>query len=283
MAGLLAYWFTMRQTAPPPGKVLTLKSNRGMLAQDSGQVLTGTRVQLADGTLLDPAVMANGAIMKHGVLSLVKAPGGICFSSAADPGLADSAIFTTITTPAGGRFTVWLPDGTEVILNAASSLRFPVVFNARHRTVEASGELYFHVRQRNSPKGRIPFFVHTSGMNMEVLGTRFNVHVYPKEKLATATLEEGSLRVWKQVLHNHTVSNSKDRVDVILRPGQQALISNHTTGADMGGIRVEEVNLQEVLSWKMEQSMENKKTPCSRRAIDGSSGTRSEKQEGAKR
>jgi hypothetical protein len=264
MAGLLAYWFTMRKAVSLPGKVLTLKNNRKMLAQDSGQALTGIQVQFADGVVLDPAVMVNGAVMQQGSLSLVKGPRSICFSSAADPASTDSALFTTISTPAGEAFTVWLPDGTEVILNAASSLRFPVVFNARHRTVEASGELYFHVQQRSSREGRIPFFVYTSGMNMEVPGTRFNVHVYPKEKLATATLEEGSLRVWKQVLHGQPATNSRDRLDVILRPGQQALISNHTTGADMGGIRVEEVDLQKVLSWKITQAMENKKTPCSR-------------------
>lgn len=262
VAGLLAYWFSMRRPALQSGNALTVRDNRKIAVPETPQAPARSQVQFADGILLDPITMANGTQLKHGALKLMKDSGGIRFSSSADPLSADTALFTTLSTPAGGNFTVWLPDGTEVLLNAASSLRFPVVFNTRHRTVEASGELYFHVRQQNSRKGRVPFFVHTSGMNMEVLGTRFNVHVYPQEKLATATLEEGSLRVWKQVLHTNATTNSRDRVDVILKPGQQALISNSTDGADMGGIRVEQVNLQEVLLWK--NAIESTKTPCSR-------------------
>ncbi len=114
---------------------------------------------------------------------------------------------------------------------------FQVGTSARHRTVRSQW-WYFHVRQQYSGKVRVHSLNYiASGMNLEVLGTRFNVHVYPQEKLATATLEEGSLRVWKQVLHSDTATNSRDRVDVVLKPGQQALISNSTDGADMGGIR----------------------------------------------
>lgn len=247
-AGILIIRFTSRRLLSPATTATTAGGMNNEVAGGSLQSLAKGLIQFADGSLLDPGSMANGTVLQYGALKLLKEPGGIRFSTSGNPAPADSTLFTIFRTPVGGSYTIWLPDGTEVMLNAASSLRFPVVFTPHQRTVEASGELYFNVQK--SMQRNIPFFVHTSCMNMEVLGTKFNVHVYPKEKLASATLEEGSLRVWKQVLNVNHKADGDVRVDVVLAPGQQAQISNHSGGVDMGGIRVENVNMQEVLSWK---------------------------------
>jgi ferric-dicitrate binding protein FerR (iron transport regulator) len=250
IAGLLCFWFNR----PSSGSMVsTAEAGITEAEPETTGAPARSQVRFADGRLLYPDTMPHGAVLEHGQLKLTREPGGVRVKTIAAGSFADSALFTTITTSAGEKLTVWLPDGTEVKLNDASLLRFPVLFSAKGRAVEASGELYFDVSKQGAGGSRIPFFVHTSGMNMEAQAARFNVHVYPQDKLAAATLEAGSLRVWKQVLHFGSGMNSRDRVDVVLEPGQQAQISNSTDGSDMGGIRVEQVDLQEVLSWKNEQ------------------------------
>lgn len=218
-------------------------------AEKSSNV-TARLLQLGDGSLINTDTIQNGLAINTGGLILKKDSGILHISSLGKA--EDSARFATFTTPSAGISRLSLPDSTEVWLNAASSLRFPQEFKKSERVVEVTGEAWFQVRPVTGEKERRPFRVHTARMEMEVLGTRFNVNVYPQQRYATATLEEGSLRVWKKVkvpAENNRADNKL--VDVILRPGQQAQVSNdNQSGADMGGIRVEPVNLAETLSWK---------------------------------
>ncbi|MBO9633514.1 MAG: FecR family protein [Chitinophagaceae bacterium] len=246
-AGLLVFKLVPSRSVASKAAAVTVTREQPV-PEEALQSLAMGSIRFADNSVLDPGTMQNGAILERGKLKLLKEPGGIRILSAGNPHSPDSALFNTINTGVGGGYTLWLPDGTEVQLNAASSLTFPVAFSATRRVVQASGELYFTVHKKP-----VPFFVHTPGMNMEVLGTRFNVHVFPEEKLATTTLEEGSLRVWKQLRHMEGLRSSNAKVDVVLVPGQQAQISNFPQGADMGGIRVEQVNVAEVVSWKTGQ------------------------------
>ena len=83
-----------------------------------------------------------------------------------------------LITPNGGQYRVQLADGTQVWLNAASTLQYPASFNGSDRTVTLTGEAYFEVAQDASK----PFFVKVNGMTVQVLGTHFNVNAYPDEK-----------------------------------------------------------------------------------------------------
>jgi ferric-dicitrate binding protein FerR (iron transport regulator) len=84
-----------------------------------------------------------------------------------------------------------LSDGSKVWLNTASTLRYPGRFKGRDRVVELSGEAYFEIA--NNPT--IPFRVKTQGMQIDVLGTRFNVMAYDDEGVTKASLLQGSVRV----------------------------------------------------------------------------------------
>ncbi len=79
--------------------------------------------------------------------------------------------YNTMATPRGRQFRITLPDGTEVWLNAASSIRFPVEFNSTERKVEVTGEAFFHVKSLSLPafNGRpaikVPFVVNVNKAN----------------------------------------------------------------------------------------------------------------------
>lgn len=102
-----------------------------------------------------------------------------------------SAGFNTVRTPEGGQYRVILPDGSSARLNAASSIRFPAIFDRKQRVVEIHGEVYFDIA---SDKAR-PFIVNLPNRaQIEVLGTSFNVKAYPDDPVIETTLEKGSVK-----------------------------------------------------------------------------------------
>ncbi len=81
-------------------------------------------------------------------------------------------LYNTVITPLGGEYSIVLADGTRVWLNAGTEFRYPVSFTENRREVYLSGEAYFEVRQDKNK----PFVVWTGEVQIEVLGTAFNVN-----------------------------------------------------------------------------------------------------------
>ena len=107
-----------------------------------------------------------------------------------------------ITVPAGQRANITLPDGTNVWLNARTTLQYPSSFNRRQRTVALNGEAYFDV-SKNKKK---PFVVQTKNYNIEVLGTKFNVNAYDGQNEFETALMQGSVKVNSHSEPNKTVT-----------------------------------------------------------------------------
>ncbi|GGH25300.1 DUF4974 domain-containing protein [Sphingobacterium alkalisoli] len=149
--------------------------------------------------------------------------------------LTGEAVFhATVITPNGGQYRVTLPDGTKVILNAASSLSYPSRFSAAERLVTLDGEGYFEVAHNPSQ----PFRVKSNTQQIEVLGTAFNASTYNADKAVT-TLIEGRVN-----LH---AANTKN---VVLNPGQQSVLEN-------GKFKVEAVSTDDYISWVHNQFVFN--------------------------
>lgn len=97
---------------------------------------------------------------------------------------ADAAVYyNTLETPKGKQYSVVLPDGSKVWLNAASSLKYPTAFSRKEREVELRGEGYFEVAQNKTS----PFKVKTPDQTVEVLGTHFNIKAYADEQTTWTT------------------------------------------------------------------------------------------------
>jgi ferric-dicitrate binding protein FerR (iron transport regulator) len=101
--------------------------------------------------------------------------------------------FITIRTNAGMRTGLTLPDGTEVHLNASGKLTYPASFGSKERRVMLDGEGYFQVAR----DAKRPFIVCAENKNVEVeaLGTAFNMQAYASDSLLKTTLVEGSVRI----------------------------------------------------------------------------------------
>jgi ferric-dicitrate binding protein FerR (iron transport regulator) len=200
---------------------------------------------LANGTQIVLDSVANGALTQQGNTKIIKLDNGqlaynpLTHSSTSlhsSPSLrTDEVLYNTISTPKGGQYQIVLADGSKVWLNAASSLRFPASFSGKERRVELTGEGYFEVA-KNANK---PFRVSVKDMQVEVLGTHFNVNAYSDEGSIKTTLLEGSVKI-KNEMPAKSGSSS-----ILLARGEQAdLTKDHNFKINF------DANLEEVVAWK---------------------------------
>lgn len=132
----------------------------------------------------------------------------------------------------GQTATITLDDGTEVHLNAGSTLLYPESFNKGSRTVFLTGEGNFDVAKDPSR----PFIVKTSYMDVQALGTAFCVHSYPGERTVQATLKEGKVKV--------DIPSSEDE-SYILEPGMQLVYSLSEKAVSLA-----RVDVGKVMGWE---------------------------------
>ncbi len=122
-------------------------------------------------------------------------------------------IYNTLKVPYGKRFDVILTDGTHVFMNSGTSLRYPVRFlKGFDRAVFLTGEAYFDVAKDREH----PFTVHADELDIEVLGTKFNVSHYPEDTNINTVLVEGSVEL-------HTKKGEgRNGEGTLLKPGFKA-------------------------------------------------------------
>lgn len=104
--------------------------------------------------------------------------------------LAESAL-NRLVVPYGKRTNLTLSDGTQVSLNSGSQLDFPSEFTEDKREIRVNGEIFIDVA--HNPKS--PFVVHAQDMEIEVLGTSFNISAYQDDRKKTVVLVEGNVNI----------------------------------------------------------------------------------------
>jgi transmembrane sensor len=140
-----------------------------------------------------------------------------------------------LATPAGGKYTLQLPDGTTVYLSAASSLRYPTSFeNLGERTVELTGEAFFDVKH----DAKHPFMVKAARQSIQDIGTSFDIRSYAGDSVTKTTLVTGLVRV------TSSASPAQQQKTVLLNPGQQA------SQDAMGNLTVGAADTAGALAWK---------------------------------
>jgi transmembrane sensor len=109
---------------------------------------------------------------------------------------------------------ILLPDSSVVILNSNSSLRIPQQWTeSGGRQVWLEGEAYFQVQKKPSTAQK--FVVHTHEVDVEVLGTKFNVNT--RRQHAIVSLEEGKVRL---SMNGVVTSVLEKKAALVMRPGQ---------------------------------------------------------------
>ncbi len=212
-AGTILFFRTQKKSpAVAVAQSLAPGGNRAMLTLANGQQI-----------ILDSA--ANGQVANAGGVQVVKLDSGLI----AYQGSGSIVEYNKLSVPRGGQFRLTLPDGTKVWLNAASSLRYPTAFTGNDRTVELEGEGYFEVAQ----KAAQPFMVKAGQVDVQVLGTSFNIMAYHDETAIRTTVLTGAVKVRAGV------------ADAVVTPGVQASLAGQQKD-----FTISHPDLEEVVAWK---------------------------------
>ncbi|WP_114937607.1 FecR family protein [Mucilaginibacter endophyticus] len=182
---------------------------------------------LSNGNIITLDSAHNGMLANQSNVQIIKKKNGqLVYDASAINRTGNEVAYNTITTPRGGQYQVQLPDGSNVWLNAESSLKFPAHFTGVRREVMLTGEGYFEVAKDKAH----PFAVEINNTEVEVLGTHFNIMGYKDEAATATTLLEGSVKI------------KKGNREQMIVPGQQAKVNQDITIAN--------VNVNEAVEWK---------------------------------
>jgi transmembrane sensor len=202
---------------------------------------------LADGSNIALDSAHTGRLTQQGRAQVLKLADGRLKYDASDEnghengsrngdGQTTAVTYNILSTPKGGQYRLVLPDGSQVWLNAASSIRYPTTFTGTDREVEITGEAYFEIARDPSMPFRVQTVNHLGDadpMTIEVLGTHFNVNAYADEDAVRTTLLEGSVKI------------KKGKRSGLLRPGQQAQLQ------PTGEIRwIPDADVEQATAWK---------------------------------
>lgn len=150
---------------------------------------------------------------------------------ASEDSLVTELRYNTLKVPYGKTFGLILSDGTTVMLNAGSELKYPVQFinSEATRTVVLNGEAYFEVAKNEEH----PFVVETQDLNIKVLGTVFNLTSYTQDQKSYAVLVEGKV----------AAQNKLQKQDLeILSPNEMVFFEHDQ-------LETKSVNVQKYIAW----------------------------------
>lgn len=188
-------------------------------------------ITLSDGSKVYIDSAANGTIATDGNVNVSKlSDGQIAYSNSSEA----KVMINTLTVPKGSKpMKLLLADGTEMWLDAATTVSYPNIFIGKERKVELiTGQVYFEVAHNAA----MPFKVKKGNSEVEVLGTHFNLNAYEDEALMKVTLLEGSVAISRE-------SGVGSREKVLIKPGEQAQVSDVIKVA-------KGVDVDAVMAWK---------------------------------
>ncbi len=177
---------------------------------------------LADDRVLDSAATPTfrlqlGTVFRYAAVILLTLSGSFALQYYLQE--SEPIAMQTITVPAGQRINIDLPDGTNVWLNARTTIQYPITFAKGNRTIHLDGEAFFDVKKDE----KHPFIVQTKKYHVEVLGTKFNIESYSDSEVFETTLMQGKVSLFSPLNRNN---------EIILRPNQKAYLHDGKLNID---------------------------------------------------
>ncbi len=183
---IFSFWWQNLNDANIPGTFIPFESIAvidSIQTEIELELVTQEKVSLADNTVIK--ISEEGAIhIEDEVLN--EKP-----IQQEDTHNTTNTEMNMLKVPRGRHTMISLADGSRVWVNSETILQFPAVFDKNHRTIYADGEIYLEVAKDNSR----PFYVKTSRMDIQVLGTSFNVTAYKDDASHSVVLREGAVEI----------------------------------------------------------------------------------------
>lgn len=227
LAAAFFYWLHRKKA-----KEAAIKQEVNTVAQqDVAPGKANALLTLANGRTIVLDSNRNGQLAREGGAIVINENNTLKYQQ--EQGLPKEVLYNTVSTANAQTYTMVLADGSKVWLNTGASIRYPVVFTGNERRVQITGEVYFEVAHNASK----PFIVHVSGqhgkeMDVQVVGTHFNINAYHDEAAIKTTLLEGSVNI------------KYNNYQTLLKPGQQSQVGSGTPQV------INNVNVGAATAWK---------------------------------
>ncbi|SEA42432.1 FecR family protein [Proteiniphilum acetatigenes] len=111
--------------------------------------------------------------------------------------------YNQLSVPYGKRASLTLADGTSLWVNAGTTVIYPATFPDNKREIYVDGEVYAEVQRAENR----PFLVKTSQLEIEVVGTSFNLSAYKEDSFKRVVLVNGSVNVRQNGLNTRLIPN----------------------------------------------------------------------------
>ena len=174
LAVVAGFWFLNQEKNTPPmasGRVAEITPGKSRAVLITADQIVHELNGLQEQREIE---VEKGVVIKQGGANLE-------YDSLVVPVQEAALAMNTLKIPRGGEFRLKLSDGTNVYLNSASELKYPVCFDEKERKVYLSGEAYFEVTKDSDR----PFYVETEELQIRVYGTEFNVNTNQPGKVHT--------------------------------------------------------------------------------------------------
>jgi ferric-dicitrate binding protein FerR (iron transport regulator) len=145
--------------------------------------------------------------------------------------------YNEVSVSFGSKSRIVLPDGSVVILNSGSKLRYPAQFASNTRDVYLEGEGFFEVEESKSK----PFLVRTKDITVRVLGTKFNLKSYDDEKIIETTLISGKVEIFA-----NKDEKQREQKKIVLEPNQQALFYKESDDISLSQLQSRPAESEEI-------------------------------------
>lgn len=224
-AVIAACWFYW---PGPQQQALPIVENKTEAAPIISPEWTKASLILNDKTTIHLDHQENGIVAHEGAATVKAGNTGIAYLP--DEDSTKPVCQHELKIPRAGQYQVQLSDGSSVILNAETVLRYPTRFTGSTREVELlHGEAYFTVAKNNKP-----FVIKSNKIAIRVTGTQFNCSAYENDDNITTTLVEGKVTI------------IKNDFPYDLAPGQQARYDKKHRNVEIAPVN----NLDDAVAWK---------------------------------
>jgi transmembrane sensor len=233
IGGLILY-----QSKKENNQVVQRKESKAPMVADAKPGEFKARLILSDGSTVVLDTTSTGQLAQQGNVKVINKDGKLVYQQEQQNENAP-ILYNTLQTTKGQTYATVLSDGSRVWLNSESSIRYPVAFAGLERKVFITGEAYFEVASSSLKDGngkaiKQTFKVNVGNMDIEVLGTHFNINAYEDEDVLKTTLLEGKIKI---------ISGS---ISSVLIPGQQGQLKRGTTFLQV----MDNADLEQAIAWK---------------------------------
>jgi hypothetical protein len=214
-----AYWFFRSQTVSPVDYISMLNETQTLQSNSISLILPDNEIVAIQDEHSDVVYDSDGQININS--QPIKK----------DYNKSEGIILNTLVVPYGKTLSLTLNDGTKVWVNSGSTLIYPTVFEKNNREIFLTGEVFLDVAKDKTR----PFTIKTNRMDINVLGTKFNVSAYNDDPVQSVVLVSGAVSV---------KNKSRKEEDYVIRPGQMFscdLTSNN--------VNIQEVDVNYYTSW----------------------------------